>query len=214
MANNNMYRNVITLEEAFDLINNISTRAEGNFHAQHARFPSYTVEGDYVLLGDHLNITQEAEDQKHSISGEDIAHNLVRRYLTRQGFFDFAGDFKETIADGLLGRAQYNPPSREYGFRIDKVKELQGESIKFLPRIVEIRETMKQILAASFLRSEYRKSSERYLKGHTNLGTHFINPVAWFKNLFNGWEDYESVLKSWSPLAVPSEVMGEREFYH
>ena len=112
-----MDRKIITIEEAFDTINGVVDRAENDFHRDYSRFPSLLVEEDYVLLGNHLNILKEAEDRNHIISGSDIAFNMMRRYLDRKGFFDFAGTEKAKVMNGMLGRLQYNPSSREYQFR-------------------------------------------------------------------------------------------------
>ncbi len=229
-----MDRITITIEEAFDTINRIVDRAENDFHKAYSRFPSLLIEEDYVLLGDYLNISKEEEQREHSISGQDIAFNMIRRYLEREGFFDFAGAEKAKVMNGLLGRLQYNPSSREYQFRVSNLQGVLQKNIEFPPHSEDLFETIKQIGKVCFLKSyeprydrafviggsapkklpnEKDSTGEKHEKGFINLGTKFVNPAglyAWFKK----WKSYQDAVKEWTPFTEIQFVPGRHHSFY
>ncbi len=211
-----MERKTITLEEAYNTINWIVDRTEDSFHNRHSRFPSLINEEDYVLLGDFLNIQREIESRNHSISGEDVAFNLIRRFLDREGHFNFAGEHKTKVIDGMLGRLHYNVPAREYENREANLREVLEKGLLFPPTYENLVDQMGMIKKVCFLKSfshtldnvflgknatkipnERNPTGEKYEKGYRNLGTHFVNPSGYYSMFLKRKENYQDFIKEW-----------------
>jgi len=221
---------IITIEEAFDQITGIVNKAENDFLNVNSRFPDLLSEEDYILLGDHLDVIKEVEIRNHSIIGQDIAFNLIKNYLDRKGFFDFAGENKSKVINGMLGRLQYNPSFREYEFRIDNLNDLIKNKVEFPHNIEELSKVFKDISKICFLKSfeashvgslgngkripnKKDQTGEKYKRGFERLGTEFVNPSAYYGGLIK-WKNYQEVIKKWEPCThFPFKEGRHNSFY-
>ncbi|MBW2972785.1 hypothetical protein KY346_00150 [Candidatus Woesearchaeota archaeon] len=120
----------LSIEDAMSAITEVVSTAEDLFNARYNRLPSLDQRDDLIGLSDFLDAYSFGESTWHSegygIKDTDVTYVLLRRFLERKGFFDGLGVEQSKIFDGFMGRLAFNPPKREYQFRlnaIDYVKE-------------------------------------------------------------------------------------------
>ncbi len=205
-----------SVERATEIIDNILDETEDIFRSEYGTHPSLHSEEDYVRLGKILNIASVSDKFKHiddrekdnssksyitySLAGSDIAYRLMRRFLERQGLFDSLGENKEIAFDGIMGRLEYNPPRREFEFRIKSLQKLLNDGVEipddwdsFINDVGMIAGNYP-VTGLCFLPKSYQKiwdkpEGKKTKIGYKNIGTHLVNPSA---HSLTVWEDIKN----------------------
>lgn len=121
----------ITLEEALDRVLVIAGAIEREFRGVHSREIDFlraddTGLGDFQLLRAFFS-SQKLCQSDPCLARYDVGHRLVRNFLERGDYWaDFTPAERHKTFDAVLGRIHYNPPQREYEFRLQLIDGFLG----------------------------------------------------------------------------------------
>lgn len=216
-----------TVQQAYLFIQKTVAIAETRFVLVHQRLPSLVDEHDYVFLADFLNIPEVDSQNRYlrklsfsgdsyrrpAIPGHDITYVLLRRFLQRQGFFaGYKTNINKMLFDGLMGRLDYNVPSSEHVYRLEKLAKLRAMNIPFPPDFGACKEVVKHVGITCGLPTIYQKVYNRpegdtTRKGWTHIGTCMVNPAREYFQLLELLDkhEYNVFIEYWQESYYPAK---------
>lgn len=132
-----------TVERAVKVIDEVLDRAETEYKSTYGHDPCLFQDDDFFKFAKILKIREIVErhrvlkpewnDTKIDplIDYQDIAHRVMHRQIGREPYLQNSPETRQNALDAMLGRLEYNPPSREYELRIGALQSLEKEWVDF-----------------------------------------------------------------------------------
>ena len=172
----------IRVEVAFEVVVRASVAVLRRFREVAGTWPDLRLSTDVEALGPLLHVRGVLRSHP-GLTGYDVASGLLRSLLESASYSPLAdvGPVRAaTLADGLIGRVYYNPPSREFEFRQHQLMVLQAEGDEEMvtDTVVWVTEYLR---AANQIIRDGIETSETMRK---QLVDWFSNPYLWLETRF------------------------------